>query len=311
MTEKPTHGVAKLGGGSMSSSRTESLRDDEVERYRQDGFLMGGKVISDETVEELSESITKLSEAPGAVISEDLAKREDRNSEYKVDYLTFLWKSIPICREVAFSPRIAKMAAQLLCTDRVVLIGDAAFIKPPEKGGKMYFHQDGPTWPTDSSAGLTCWIALDEVNPENGSMVFAAGSHLLGERLPVNAPTGETLSRSYVGGDRATEFQGRDLRESGLAPLTSPEEEGLSQVSTYYHPGECSFHSSLTWHASGYNTSDRYRRAFSMRYVDGNTRWLGSQKWLYYVSDDEAGIEVGDPIGGPHFPTVWPPADAK
>jgi phytanoyl-CoA hydroxylase len=298
----------------VGSFRSDRLRDDEVERYRQDGFLMAGKVISDDSVKGLCEALDKQSDssAPDDVISVDLAKREDRNSEYRIEYLTFLWKQVEVCREIAFSPRIAQMAAQLLDTDRVVLLGDGAFTKPPEKGGPMYFHQDGATWPLeDAGAGLTCWIALGEVSPENGSMVFAASSHHLGERLPVDAPTGETQYRSYVGGDRQTGFQGHDLSESGLVPVTSPEEEGLLEVPTYYHPGECSFHNSLTWHASGYNTSNRYRRAYTVRYVDGNVRWLGSQKAFYYFSDEEAGIEVGDLIGGPHFPTVWPPTGAN
>ena len=294
----------------MGNYRTEPLRDDEVERYRTDGFLLAGKVISDSTIEKLRAALDRLTTAPvpSGVVSVDLAKRADRSNEYELGYLTFMWKTLPEFREVAFSPYIAKMVAQMLDTDKVVLLGDAAFIKTPQKGGKLYWHQDNMAWPLDKPGGLSAWIALDEAYPENGSMSFAAGSHLLGERLPVDSPTGEVLRTTYVGGDRARGQAGRDLSGSNLAPITSPQEEGLVEVKTYYHPGECSFHDSLVWHASGYNPTNTIRRAFGMRYVDGHRLWMGEQKAFYYFKDDEAGVDVGAPVGGPNFPTVWPPA---
>jgi ectoine hydroxylase-related dioxygenase (phytanoyl-CoA dioxygenase family) len=288
--------------------RTEPLRLDEVERYRKDGFVLAGKVLSDSTVEKLRAGLADLakSPAPEGTISMDLMQRDERTKKYAFDHLVFLWKTRPEFREVAFSPVLARMAAQLLDTDKVVLFGDSAFIKPPQKGGKLYWHQDHMAWPIDKPGGLSVWIALDEANPENGSMTFAEGSHLLGERLPVDSPTGEVLRTTYVGGDRTRGQAGRDLSASGLDPITSPQEEGLPEVKTYYHPGECSFHDTLVWHSSGYNTTGTIRRAYGIRYIDGHRIWLGEQKAFYYFTDDEAGVQVGAPVSGPNFPTVWP-----
>jgi phytanoyl-CoA hydroxylase len=294
----------------MANYRTEELRGDEVDRYRKDGFLLAGKLISDDMVAKLSAALDRVtsSPVPTGTISMDLAKRDERTKDFELGYLTFLWKTQPEFREIACSPAIARMVAQMLDTDKVVLLGDAAFIKPPQKGGKLYWHQDNMAWPLDKPGGLSAWIALDDANPGNGSMSFAAGSHLLGERLPVDSPTGDVLRTTYVGGDRTDGRHGSDLSASGMVPITSPEEEGLLEVPSYYYPGDCSFHDSLTWHASGYNTSKSYRRAYGMRFVDGNRLWMGEQKAFYYFKDEEAGVEVGSPVGGPNFPTVWPPA---
>ena len=68
--------------------------------------------------------------------------------------------------------------------------------------------------------------------------------------------------------------------------------------------GEVSMHSSMVWHASGPNTTDRVRRAIIIRYVGDGTIWLGSSRYEYNYSDDEVGIETGDPIGGEYFPIV-------
>ncbi len=293
----------------MSNTRTEPLGSEQVEEYNRNGFIMGGKVISDDKVAQLGASLermkTHLGEANSMYV--DLMKRGEGNKDYAFDYFAFLWKKHDEFMEVATSPLLAEMVAQLLGTDKVVLFGDAAFLKPPRKGGQLHWHQDAMAWPLDEPGGLTCWIALDEVTPENGSMSFAAGSHLLGERLPVEATTGETLYSSYAGGetDKAGAFAGRDLSNSGLLPVTTPEAAGLPEVPTFYEPGACSFHDSLVWHASGFNTSENWRRSYSIRYVDGHRIWLGEQKAFYYFHDDEVGVEPGSPVGGPNFPTVW------
>ncbi|HUE35310.1 MAG TPA: hypothetical protein VMQ38_21150, partial [Mycobacterium sp.] len=73
----------------MGNYRTEPLRDDEVERYRKDGFLLAGKVISDSTIEKLRAALDRLTTAPvpSGVVSVDLAKRADRSNEYELGYL--------------------------------------------------------------------------------------------------------------------------------------------------------------------------------------------------------------------------------
>jgi hypothetical protein len=79
----------------MENYRTEPLRDDEVEHYRKDGFLLAGKVISDSTIDRLRAALDRLTAAsvPSGTISVDLAKRDDRTKEYELGYLAFLWKT--------------------------------------------------------------------------------------------------------------------------------------------------------------------------------------------------------------------------
>ena len=60
----------------------------------------------------------------------------------------------------------------------------------------------------------------------------------------------------------------------------------------------------LIWHASSANTSENPRRGFVPRYVAGGTQWLGALRFPYNYSDEELELRPGDPIGGPHFPTL-------
>jgi ectoine hydroxylase-related dioxygenase (phytanoyl-CoA dioxygenase family) len=290
----------------------ERLEDAEIDKYRNEGFLAAGKVISDETLKELRSGLDELTSAPVAegTLYVDLMERSLEPTQATFDYFTFIWKTREEFRKVAFSPHLARMAAQLLDTDRVVLFGDSLFIKHARTGGPLHYHQDVMAWPLDKPGGLTCWIALDEATPKNGSMVFAAGSNSLGERLPVDSVTGETLHKGFVGGTRAeADYKVGDLTETDLEPMTTEELDQFPKVETTYAPGECSFHGTLVWHASGPNPTDSTRRAYSIRYADGNRIWLGEQKAFYYYKDEEAGVEVGAPVGGPNFPLVWPAAD--
>ena len=68
--------------------------------------------------------------------------------------------------------------------------------------------------------------------------------------------------------------------------------------------GEVSLHHSMTWHASGPNNTDAPRRAAIARYVGDGTIWLGSRRYEYNYSDEEVGINIGEPISGKYFPLI-------
>ena len=86
--------------------------------------------------------------------------------------------------------------------------------------------------------------------------------------------------------------------------MGDPVELGLPVEEVELAAGEVSLHSSLIWHASGPNRSERGRRAIVMRYVADGTIWLGAQRYEYNYSDEEVGLAPGEPIGGRYFPVV-------
>jgi ectoine hydroxylase-related dioxygenase (phytanoyl-CoA dioxygenase family) len=184
---------------------------------------------------------------------------------------------------------IAGMARQLLGSKEVVLMEDGAVIKKPVVGGKLSWHQDYAYWPLASPGAVTCWIALDDVGAANGAMQVAAGSHKLGEKLPVEFGDGS----SFMHAERP-----------GIEELRSPEDAGLDVTVYELKAGECGFHHSLLWHASGPNTSENPRRGFIPRYVAGGTMWLGALRFPYNYSDEELECAPGEPIHGPHFPRI-------
>ena len=89
-----------------------------------------------------------------------------------------------------------------------------------------------------------------------------------------------------------------------MKPVQDPEKAGLDIQTIELKAGEVSLHHAFTWHASGPNETDQPRRACIARYVGDGTIWLGSHRYEYNYSDEEVGIEIGQPIDGHYFPLV-------
>jgi ectoine hydroxylase-related dioxygenase (phytanoyl-CoA dioxygenase family) len=297
----------------MSNVRTDPLTPEEIASYHENGFLFPIRVLDDDQVEELREALddhlegrrqSETYELTDRIIDDStnsasvgsgttqavLEKPEvEKKKPHSVPFLFNLWERDERFWAVDSNPLIAGMARQLLGSKEVVLMEDGAVIKKPVVGGRLAWHQDYAYWPLASPGAVTCWIALDDVGPENGAMHVAAGSHKLGEKLPVEFGDGS----SFMHDERP-----------GIEELKPPEELGLDVVGYELKAGECGFHHALLWHASGPNTSQNHRRGFIPRFVAGGTTWLGALRFPYNYTDAELECAPGEPIHGPHFPRI-------
>ena len=296
----------------MSNVRTDPLTPEEIAEYHEGGFLFPIRVLDDAQAEEarqalddhlegrresktyeLTDPIIEPEQGQAAVGSGTASavaeKTEIEKKPHSVPFLFNLWERDERFWKIVSNPVIAAMARQLLGSDEVVLMEDGAVIKKPVVGGKLAWHQDYAYWPLATPSAVTCWIALDDVSAANGGMQVAAGSHKLGEKLPVEFGDGS----SFMHAERP-----------GIGEVRPPEEEGLDVVGYELKAGECGFHHALLWHASGPNTSQNPRRGFIPRYVAGGTTWLGAGRFPYNYTDEELECAPGEPIHGPHFPRI-------
>lgn len=278
-----------------SQVRREALSGEELWSFYERGYLQVGKVVDDRTVQALRAVVARQRgedeldlmdpaiwpEAEGGVPQEP-----GRN----VSFLFNLWRSETVFRDLVLDARFGRWAGQLLGALRVRVLEDNALTKDPRTGGSLKWHQDYSYWPLGQPSAVTLWIALDDVTVANGAVQMAAGSHLLGERLPAVFGTG------------AVYFQER--RPPVVSAVVDPAEAGLPVQALEMKAGEASFHHALTWHASGPNVTDIPRRAAVIRYVADGTTWFGSRRYDFNYSDQEVGLSLGDPIGGDYFPLV-------
>jgi ectoine hydroxylase-related dioxygenase (phytanoyl-CoA dioxygenase family) len=271
--------------------------------FYERGYLRPGRVFDDDQVAVLRDLIAEIAvreQDEGRLydlldpslwpdVDEPVASVTTEKPRH-VDFMFNLWRVEPRIREFVFDPSLARLATQLIGTSAVRLLEDNALWKEPRSGGELKWHQDFPYWPLAQPNAVTAWIALDDTDEENGAMSVAIGSHLTGERLPAAFGTGT----SYL----------QHMRPPVVKPIEDPEAIGLEVETVRLRAGEVSFHSSLTWHGSGPNDSDRQRRAIIIRYVGDGTVWLGSRRYEYNYTDEEVGLAAGEPIGGEYFPLI-------
>jgi len=278
----------------MARDIVQSFTGHDIEKFNDQGFIAPVRILDEGDVAELRAAVDDyLAGRLHATWSHRLApalQRTDSGSDnVSVSFMINLWECDKRFERIALHPGVGHLASQLLGSDAVRLLEDDVIAKEPEVGRELAWHQDFSYWPIATPAGVTCWIALDDVSPETGGMEVAAGSHRLGERLPVNITSGAPAMAD---------------QRPGIPPMANPAEVGCEVLSYHLKPGEAGFHHCLTWHASTANTSDRPRRALALRLIADGTIWLGSLRFPFRIKDEDAGIPVGDPLGGPRFPKI-------
>ena len=129
------------------------------------------------------------------------------------------------------------------------------FSKDPGDAKAVYWHQDAQFWPITPSKVVTVWIAIDDVDVENGAMKVFPGSHKLGV-IPFEWVTDE---------------------EDGVLNqhVHDPERYG-EPVSIELKAGQMSLHTDMLLHGSMPNPSDRRRCGLTIRYFPADVR--GSAK---------------------------------
>ena len=281
------------------AARDDLLSGSEILEFYESGFLCPGRVFNDAEVDALRGLVASVQDRElheGRVydlLDPDLWPDVDEprpEGAGPVEFLFNLWRVEPAIQPFVFNPTLARWASQLIGTRRVRLLEDNALTKAPGSGGELKWHQDFPYWPLAQPNAVTAWVALDDTDARNGAMRMAAGSHLTGERLPSVFGTGTPYMR--------------DQRPAAVKPMEDPATMGFEVHTVDLAAGEVSLHSSLVWHASGPNRTDRPRRALVVRFVGDGTIWLGSQRYEYNYSDSEVGLSAGQPIGGEYFPLV-------
>ena len=119
------------------------------------------------------------------------------------------------------------------------------FFKPPEGGGPKPAHQDNYYFgPTDLEGVVTAWIALDDATLENGCLYFGDGTNkgpVYDHFAPESEPYNLQLTAAVL-----------DKQPMSPAPVRK---------------GGVSFHHGNTFHQSGPNHSQHWRRACALHFV--------------------------------------------
>lgn len=120
--------------------------------------------------------------------------------------------------------------------------------KPPHTGMEIKWHQDAPYWNVSGNHAGGVWIALDDVDEENGTMSVLPEWHMKGV-----LPRGKD--------------EDNDLFNEEIEPSALPENIEELKVSYTLKAGQMATHNVMLPHGSSPNLSDRWRRNIGLRYI--------------------------------------------
>ncbi|MDB5325563.1 MAG: hypothetical protein JWM57_1132 [Phycisphaerales bacterium] len=212
-------------------SHSNAVTAQEIEHFARDGFLSLPRLLDDATLQTLRDYYDKI-------VNKTIVLPGDRQLGGVTRQIMQPSAHIEYFRSNPAIDRAKSIARELLGTQTVEVNFDMLIYKPPMHPKPTPWHQDFaynampfvPAGANMDSGGLQFWVALDNVDVENGCMHFLPGYHQ--QRLkPHYVYAGEATDAGRLLATQA--FGDADLPNAGVScPLSA----GGATVHTYGTP---------------------------------------------------------------------------
>ncbi|MCG8306641.1 MAG: phytanoyl-CoA dioxygenase family protein [Cytophagales bacterium] len=218
------------------------------EQYDLDGFIYIPGFLSLDEISALRKELDSLdlNKMPPEKVYYENKERPDTLKQ-----LQHLFNYSPLFKETMFESKFTELA-NLLLGEKAIGKNMQFFNKPPKLGKPTPPHQDGYYFMLEPQNAITMWLALEDVDEENGCVRYVKGSHKEGMR-----PHGRTAVLGF-----------------SQAMLDFPQESDL-QHEVYFRvkPGDLLAHHSLTIHwADGNQSENRTRKSLGFIYYGENAK---------------------------------------
>lgn len=205
-------------------------------KYDQDGYVIFRNVLDPDLIREADAHVDWLLAKHPGVRPEHLHHTMCQHDPFWIRLVSD-GRLLDIAEQF-IGPNIALFATHYIC-------------KPPFDGQAVLWHQDGSYWPLEPMEVVTLWLAVTDATPENGCMRVVPGTQ----------------------GMDLQEMKRRDdvpnVLDSGMDGDLVDESAAVDCVMA---PGDVSVHHPNVIHGSNANTSPRWRRGLTIRYIPTTTR---------------------------------------
>ena len=260
------------------------LSDEQVEFFREHGYLAGVRLLNDHQIEALRNEVMELVDPthPGNSLFYEFNSNESADPQKILFHALGAWRITTGLHDILWHPAFTVAASQLL-DGAVRFWHDQIFHKPAHHGGVVIWHQDYSYWTrTQPMAHLSCWIGLDDSTRENGCVHYVPGSHRW-----------NLLPRADFANDM----------EAILSALTPEQKQEFKPVAIELKAGECSFHHPLMVHGSYENRTDKSRRAVVLNVFRDGVASASDAALLEGVPP----VPIGQKMSGQFFPLLFDP----
>ncbi|MCA9109705.1 MAG: phytanoyl-CoA dioxygenase family protein [Planctomycetaceae bacterium] len=210
------------------------------QQYREEGYFILERVIPEEHLAILRSSCDRLIELMHQEMDRQGTDHIHISHRGKRYHIAKKYDQVPRLSEYVFSDLMAEVCRATI-GDTAFLFYDQYVVKAAEQGITFSWHQDSGYLGFPHKPYVTVWAAVDDMTLENGTasvMPFSTiGIRTLVEHI-----------RDPATGDKTGYFG----KEPGIPAIVSA--------------GSLVVFSSITFHRSGANTTDRMRRAYVTQY---------------------------------------------
>jgi ectoine hydroxylase-related dioxygenase (phytanoyl-CoA dioxygenase family) len=267
------------------------LTKDQIGRFNTDGFLIVEDLVDSKTIAQLRERFGCLFQGDfhTGIKPDEVNWQEAKSDPQLTRQICNAWKADPWVAATVLREDLGKALAQLGHWPGMRIAQDNVISKPPGARAIGY-HQDNAYlgWYTPREM-LTCWIALDDVSKESGTLELIKGSHRWHRQ---QNPEGEFHDPP-------------DYRQI-MQQAADREKQDTQAIYVEVPPGGGSFHHGWTWHGSGMNESSTERRALVLHGMPSNAQFVPG-----HLSDGTGPVYgrykhlIDCEIDENYFPILW------
>ncbi|MEC7915986.1 MAG: phytanoyl-CoA dioxygenase family protein [Actinomycetota bacterium] len=259
-----------------------NLSASEVAALREDGAIRAQRVLPDTWVDRIATGIEHTQNVPSKL--GEVLSLKDRG--FSADL--FMWLQNDYFKDVVFGSPLARLAQQALDARSVTHWYDQLFLKEPGSDVPTPWHHDLTFWPISGEQIISIWIPVDNVTAESSGLEFIRASHRWSNRFKAITP------------DYNSHMINPDLED--MPDIDSNRDE-YDILSWDLEPGDVLIFHPLIVHGSRGNLSaTTRRRAIASRWVGQGVVYDPKPHTMPLPS--QHGLEPGDKLGGPIFPTV-------
>jgi phytanoyl-CoA hydroxylase len=156
------------------------LSDTDISSFQRDGFLIVERFLSEERITALRERFPKLfaGKFDTGVYPDEWYWREGMSLPDVTRHMANAWKADLTVARLALSADLGRAASVLAGWSGARLGQDTIWWKVP-KTRPIAHHQDSSFMDfLDPSVTVTCWVTLDDTQPDAGTLEYIPGSHL-------------------------------------------------------------------------------------------------------------------------------------
>jgi phytanoyl-CoA hydroxylase len=255
-----------------------ALTEQQRSQFERDGFLIVRGFYSPAEINEIRETFMAVNAngpVPGLSDGHAIADPNDPLSFYPRMMHPHVHPEVPVgplSRKYLLDRRLYPILDSLL-GEEPAAAQSMFYFKPPKARGQE-LHQDNFYLRVKPGTCLAAWIAVDDVDPENGGMKVVPGSHKLEIFCPQQADSRVSFTGDYV-----------------------PVPEGMEAVPCNMKAGDVLFFNGSLIHGSTPNTSaDRFRRSLIFHYVPRHSQELA--QWYHALTFDDAPVTIAHATGG-------------